>query len=127
MKRLTIILVCVVISLSAMATPPDLAVETIFDGKYVDNKNVEYTIIQNSRGYYRCMTVKNDVDILNKIRSAIEKDRPRATDFTSIQNKEGSYTQMKFINNKETIKVGLTVEPNGDFFFFIKGPEKAFK
>lgn len=127
MKRLVTIMVGIVAVLSAMATPPNLAVETIFDADYTDNKNVEYTIIQNSRGYYRCMTVKDDNEILSQIRSALEKDRPRAEDYTSIQNKDGSYIRMKFINNKEPIKVGLKVDPNGEFFFFIKGSEKAFK
>lgn len=127
MKRFAIILIWVVAALSAMATPPNLAVETIFNENYTDNKNVEYINIQNSNRYYRCLTVKNDNEILKKIRLAIEKDRPMASEYTSFQNKDGSFTQMKFINNKETIKVGLTVEPNGDFFFFIKGPEKAFK
>ena len=127
MKRFVIIFVALVFSLTAMASPPNLKVESLFDGRYNSNKKVETTIMKQGGQYYRGFDINNDSNVIKQIRSAIDKDKARAADYTYFTDKDGSYTSLKFINNGETIFVGLQINKDGTALFFINGKEKAFK
>ena len=127
MKRFALLLICFVAALYAMATPPNLAVETLFDGRYNNNKNVEYTIIKRADRYSMVMNCKNDPHVLQEVTNAVNADLEKSEDYTSIQNKDGNYIRMKIKNNGTEISVGMKTEENGDCFLYIRGPKKAFE
>ena len=127
MKRLAIILLCIATAIAAFAKPPKLNVEKLFDGRFNSSNSVTISIYKNNGNYYRGMTVENNPDIIKKIASAIEKDTPRASNYSDHQGSDGQYTSLQIINNGETIYIGLQRDRHGGAFFFIQGKEKAFK
>ncbi len=127
MKRLIIIITCIVTAIAVYATPPKLNVESLFDGRYNDNKSVTISIYKNNGNYYRGLTVKNNPGIIKKIAEAISKDLPRAKGYSDYSGTDGQYTSLQIVNNGETIYIGLQRDRHGGAFFFIQGKEKAFK
>lgn len=127
MKRLLILLLCIVSAVSIYANPPKLNVENLFDGRYNNNKSVTISIYKNNGNYYRGLTVKNNHEIIKQIAEAIAKDQPRAKDFSDYQGEDGQYTSLQIENNGEIIYIGLQRDKAGGGFFFIQGKEKAFK
>ena len=127
MKRLLILLLCIVSAVSIYANPPKLNVENLFDGRYNNNKSVTISIYKNNGNYYRGLTVKNNPEIIKQIAEAIAKDQPRAKDFSDYQGNDGQYTSLQIVNNGETIYIGLQRDKSGGGFFFIQGKEKAFQ
>lgn len=127
MKRLLILLLCIVSAVSIYANPPKLNVENLFDGRYNNNKSVTISIYKNNGNYYRGLTVKNNPEIIKQIAEAIAKDQPRAKDFSDYQGEDGQYTSLQIENNGEIIYIGLQRDKAGGGFFFIQGKEKAFK
>lgn len=127
MKRLIIIITCIVNAIAVYATPPKLNVESLFDGRYNDNKSVTISIYKNNGNYYRGLTVKNNPGIIKKIAEAISKDVPRAKEYSDYSGTDGQYTSLQIVNNGETIYIGLQRDRHGGAFFFIQGKEKAFK
>ena len=127
MKRFVIILITLVAALTAMAASPNLNVESLFDGRYNSNDKVETIIMKRGGQYYRGFDINNDSNVIKRIRSAMDKDKSRAADYTYFTDKDGSYTSMKFLNNGETIFVGLQINKDGTALFFINGKEEAFK
>ena len=127
MKRLITIITCIVTAIAVYATPPKLNVESLFDGRYNDNKSVTISIYKNNGNYYRGLTVKNNPGIIKKIAEAISKDLPRAKEYSDYSGTDGQYTSLQIVNNGETIYIGLQRDRHGGAFFFIQGKEKAFK
>ena len=127
MKRLLILLLCIVSAVSIYANPPKLNVENLFDGRYNNNKSVTISIYKNNGNYYRGLTIKNNPEIIKQIAEAIVKDQPRAKDFSDYQGEDGQYTSLQIENNGEIIYIGLQRDKAGGGFFFIQGKEKAFK
>ena len=127
MKRLIIIITCIVTALAVYANPPKLSVESLFDGRYNDNRCVTISIYKNNGNYYRGLTVKNNPGIIKKIVEAIAKDAPRAKEYSDYNGPDGQYTSLQIVNNGELIYIGLQREKHGGAFFFIQGKEKAFK
>ena len=127
MKRLIIIITCVIAALAAYANPPKLNVESLFDGRYNDNKSVTITIYKNNGNFYRGLTVTNNPGIIKKIAEAITKDVPRAKEYSDHNGPDGQYTSLQIVNNGEIIYIGLQRDRHGGAFFFIQGKEKAFK
>ncbi len=127
MKRLIFIILSIVAAIAVYANPPKLNVESLFDGRFNNNKSVTISIYKNNGNYYRGITVKNNPDIIKKIADAMAKDAPRASDYSDHQGKDGQYTSLQIINNGETIYIGLQRDRHGGGFFFIQGKEKAFK
>ena len=113
--------------LSAMATPPNLSIEKLFDGRYNDNTKVETTIIINNGMHYRGITIKGDPRVLSEIQNAMNEDKVRSSNYTFHQDKDASYTSMQFQNNGEKIFSGLQIDSPGNGFFYIQAKEKAFK
>ncbi len=126
MKHLIIFLTLLISSLTAMATPPHLAVEQLFDGRYNKEKSVRTSISKADGNYYCNLHITNNPGIIKVIEAALRKDRPRASKFFEQEGQGGRYTYLKIISNGETIDIGLQ-QYNGSAFFFIKGKEKAFK
>ena len=127
MKRLIIIITCVVTAIAVYANPPRLNVESLFDGRYNDNKNITISIYKNNGNYYRGLTVKNNPGIIKKIADAISKDVQRAKEYSDYTGADGQYTSLQIVNNGEIIYIGLQRDKHGGAFFFIQGKEKAFK
>lgn len=127
MKRLFILLLCIVSTITIYANPPKLNVEKLFDGRYNNNKSVTISIYKSNGNYYRGLTVKNNPEIIKQIAEAIAKDQPRAKDFSDYQGNDGQYTSLQIVNNGETIYIGLQRDKSGGGFFFIQGKEKAFQ
>lgn len=127
MKRLFFIIASVVTAIAAYANPPKLNVESLFDGRYNDNKSVTITIYKNNGNFYRGLTVTNNPGIIKKIAEAITKDVPRAKEYSDHNGPDGQYTSLQIVNNGEIIYIGLQRDWHGGAFFFIQGKEKAFK
>ena len=127
MKRLIIIITCIIAALAVYANPPKLNVESLFDGRYNGNKSVTISIYKNNGNYYRGMTVKNNPAIIKKIADAISKDVPRAKEYSDYSGADEQYTSLQIVNNGEVIYLGLQRDKHGGAFFFIQGKEKAFK
>ena len=127
MKRLIIIITCIIAALAVYANPPKLNVESLFDGRYNGNKSVTISIYKNNGNYYRGMTVKNNPAIIKKIADAISKDVPRAKEYSDYSGADEQYTSLQIVNNGEVIYIGLQRDKHGGAFFFIQGKEKAFK
>ena len=127
MKRFAIIILCLTTAMAIFAKPPKLNVEKLFDGRFNSSKSVTISIYKNNGNYYRGMTVENNPDIIKKIADAIEKDAPRASNYSDHQGRDGQYTSLQINNNGETIYIGLQRDLHGGGFFFIQGKEKAFK
>ena len=127
MKRLIFIILSIVAAIAVYANPPKLNVESLFDGRFNNNKSVTISIYKSNGNYYRDITVKNNPDIIKKIADTIAKDAPRASDYSDHQGNDGQYTSLQIINNGETIHIGLQRDRHGGGFFFIQGKEKAFK
>lgn len=127
MKRILILLLCIVSTITIYANPPKLNVENLFDGRYNNNKSVTISIYKSNGNYYRGLTVKNNPEIIKQIAETIAKDQPRAKDFSDYQGNDGQYTSLQIVNNGETIYIGLQRDKSGGGFFFIQGKEKAFQ
>lgn len=128
MKRITILLLTIIISISTvLAKPLDLAIEKLFDGRYNKEKTVSTYINKNNGKYYRGMTIKKNPAIIEKINEAFKKDTPKASNFSEYTGNGSKYISLKFTNNGEKIEVGLQQENSGDAYVFIQGNEKAFK
>ena len=127
MKRLIIIITCIIAALAVYANPPKLNVESLFDGRYNGNECVTISIYKNNGNYYRGLTVKNNPGIIKKIAEAISKDAPRAKEYSDYSGADGQYTSLQIVNNGEIIYIGLQRDKHGGAFFFIQGKEKAFK
>ncbi len=126
MRQFLIILTLILSSLTAMARPPHLAVEQLFDGRYNKEKSVRTSISRADGIFYRSLHVTNNPDIIKTIEAALRKDSPRASKSFEQEGEGGRYTSIKIISNGETINIGLQ-QYNGTAFFFIKGKENAFK
>ena len=127
MKRILILLLCIVSTITIYANPPKLNVEKLFDGRYNNNKSVTISIYKSNGNYYRGLTIKDNPEIIKQIAEAIAKDQPRAKDFSDYQGNDGQYTSLQIVNNGETIYIGLQRDKSGGGFFFIQGKEKAFQ
>ena len=127
MKRLIIIITCIIAALAVYANLPKLNVESLFDGRYNGNECVTISIYKNNGNYYRGLTVKNNPGIIKKIAEAISKDAPRAKEYSDYSGADGQYTSLQIVNNGEIIYIGLQRDKHDGAFFFIQGKEKAFK
>ncbi|MDE6288650.1 MAG: hypothetical protein K2M00_07695 [Muribaculaceae bacterium] len=126
MKRILIFLVLAISSLTALATPPRLAVEQLFDGRFNNEKSVRTSIIKSNGVYFRSLKFTDNPDIVNTIDKAVHKDSSRAANFFEQNGEGGHSTLIKIVNNDQTIDIVFQYQ-NGSGFFVIRGPEEAFK
>ena len=109
-----------------MATPPHLAAEQLFDGRYNKEKSVRTSISKADGFYYRSLRITNNPGIIKVIEAALKDDSPRASKSFEQEGEGGRYTYLTIISNGETIDIGLQ-QYNSSAFFFINGKGKAFK
>lgn len=126
MKQLLVIFILILTSIAAMAKPPHLAAEQLFDGRYNKEKTVRTSISRADGIYYRSLHITDNPGIIKIIENALRKDSPRAAKSFDQEGEGGRYTSLKIVSNGVTIDIGLQ-QYNGNAFFFIKGKEKAFK
>lgn len=126
MKRFLFILFFAITALFTYATPPRLAVEQLFDGRYNKEKGVSVSISKDNGYYYRGISVHEKPAIIKKMIEAVKKDTARASKYLEQYGEGGHSTIIKFVNNGETIDIGLQ-HYKSSAYLFIKGPEKAFK
>lgn len=126
MRQFLITLTLILSSLTAMAKPPHLSAEQLFDGRYNKEKSVRISISKADGMFYRSLHVTNNPGIIKTIEAALRKDSQRASKTFEQEGEGGRYTSLKVVSNGETIDIGLQ-QYNGSAFFFIKGKEKAFK
>ncbi|MDE6410387.1 MAG: DUF5024 domain-containing protein [Muribaculaceae bacterium] len=128
MKRYIIIIVCLCISILAMAKPPQLNVEKLFDGSYNSDKSVQIHISKNKDKYYRGFTVNNNAALVKKVTQLFKKDTDRAETSQDIIKDGGpSYSYMVIKNNNHDINIGIQYYSNSSCYLFINGSSEAFK
>lgn len=128
MRRFLIMLFSTICCLVAMATPPHLNVEKLFDGSYNSDKTVSIHISKSQDKYFRGFTVTNNAALVKKVTSLFKKDVAKAKSSHDFIEKGGvSYSSMTIINNNCDIYVGISYQPDNSCYLFINGPNEAFK
>lgn len=133
MKRYIIIMIAMLAGLVAMAKPPHLNVEKLFDGSYNSNKNVSINISKKNGEYYRGFSVKDNAALVKKVTELFKKDADQADEAQDIIEGGGiTYSSMQIKNNNQKIYIGISYSPghypgSDDCYLFIKGRVEAFK
>lgn len=128
MKRYLIIIISLLAGMAAMAKPPHLNVEKLFDGSYNSDNTVSIHISKSKEKYFRGFTVTHNAALVKKVTSLFKKDVERAeTSQDIIQNGGVAYSSMTINNNGHEINIGLSYSPGDDCYLFITGPVEAFK
>lgn len=115
------------VALVAMATPPNLACEAIFNRKDIRTEGHKVTFIKSVDNYYRCVSAENDPALRDEIIKLVEKDKKRAFNVveTYKDNEEGVILNIE--NNGAIISVGLQYKNDGYVNLFVQGVLKAFE
>lgn len=128
MKKLALILVCILTCATVMAKPPHLEVEKLFDGSYNTDKSVSIHISKSRDKYFRGFTVDNNSKLVKKVTALFKKDVERAEkSHDIIANGGTSYSSMEILNNGLVIQIGISYSSDNTCYLFITGPEEAFK
>lgn len=127
MKKIILLLVLSMVSLTLYAKTPNLHVEQMFNGSYNTNPSVSLNISKNQEKYFRGCTVTRNKGILSKVTKLFEKDLPRSTRSQDLISNGTRFRSMTIINNGEEIYVGLSYDADEGCYLFISGPLKAFK
>ena len=127
MKKIILLLVLSMVSLTLYAKTPNLHVEQMFNGSYNTNPSVSLNISKNQEKYFRGCTVTRNKGILSKVTKLFEKDLPRSTRSQDLISNGTRFRSMTIINYGEEIYVGLSYDADDGCYLFISGPLKAFK
>ena len=128
MKRYIVIIVSLLMGMVAMAKPPQLNVEKLFDGSYNSDKSVSIHISKSKEKYFRGFTVTNNAALVKKVTSLFKKDVEKAENSQDIIENGGVvYSSMTIKNNNKEIKIGLSYSPGDVCYLFITGVPEAFK
>lgn len=128
MKRYVAIIVAILIGITAMAKPPRLNVEKLFDGSYNSDKTVYIHISKSKEKYFRGFTVTHNAALVKKVTELFKKDLSRAENSHEIIENGGvAYSSMTIKNNNQDIKIGVSYSPDNVCYLFITGPEEAFE
>ncbi|MDE5806904.1 MAG: DUF5024 domain-containing protein [Muribaculaceae bacterium] len=128
MKRYLITIISLFVGLVAMAAPPNLNVEKLFDGSYNSDKTVSIHITKSKDKYFRGFTVTNNAALVKKVTSLFKMDEERAETSQELVEKGGVvYSGMTIKNNNHEIKIGVSYSPGNVCYLFISGPNEAFK
>ena len=134
MKKSLLTLSMLVCAMIAYAKPPQLALESLFDGSYNGKKGISVTTIKSKNNYFREIEISEDNPaLIKKIEGLIEKDAARASNFTETHNEKRHERVFQIPNHGTFINVGVTrnlAKPYHSapgFELFIQGPPEAFK
>ena len=129
MKRYLILILFLISTLLAFATPPNLACEAIFERGDLRRPGIDLCIKKQPNNYYRGIIVKKDPKLLAEIEKLIEQDSKVATEVIYRNDEEGTGSGVVLLvsNNGHTINIGLSKKENGEFGFFIQSVLAAFE
>lgn len=114
------------IGMIAFAAGPNLAIESVFDGRYNNNAHTNVLLTKNKGKYTRMLTVTNDKNILDKVEELIKKDLDKAYSQSIANNNNDICYVLKIKSNGQIIKVVFTSNSrNGSLI--IEGPIDAFQ
>lgn len=129
MKKILLTLGMLICVMIAYAKPPQLAVETLFDGTYNGKKGISITTVKSQNNYFREIEVREDNPaLIRKIEQLIEKDAQRASNFTESYTETCHERVFQVPSNGKQINIGATRYLNKPRFeLFIQGTPEAFK
>ncbi|MFG6392058.1 MAG: hypothetical protein K1V76_07095 [Candidatus Amulumruptor sp.] len=129
MKKSILTLSMLVCAIIAYAKPPQLALESLFDGSYNGKKGISITTVKSKGNYFREIEIREENPALvKKIEGLIEKDAARASNFTETHNENRHERVFQVPNNGTFINIGVTQRfDNPRFELFIQGSPEAFK
>ena len=127
MNRFIITLVMAIISLAAMASTPNLAVESLF--RRADLKKEGYTIIttRGNGNYYRSITAENDKKLQQQAKALVEKDSKRASNVIERCSDGEESIILNIPHNGHMINVGYFWNDEGYMRIFIQSEPEAFQ
>lgn len=106
MKKLTLILAVLLMSIPAFAKIPRLAVEKFVDNNYKDNDNVTTVVERNKDGEIKfTMNFRNNAKLAEDIVKAILKDEKRAEESRIMRSRTGLAYKLEFEDNEEEVTV----------------------
>lgn len=128
MKKLSLFIISVLIGIAAVARPPQLEIEKLFDGSYNTDKTVSIHISKSKDKFFRGFTVHGNPKLVKKISDMFKKDSKNAEKTQEIIDKGIlSYSSLEIKNNGCTIIVGLSYSIDDGCYLFIKGSPEAFE
>ncbi len=127
MKRLLIIFLLSILSLSAVATPPNLACESVFSRKELRRTGYKFATNRGPGNYFRSITAECDPELCAEVKALVEKDSERAYNIAEGYKDGREHIILNIYNNDETINVGFWWTEQGYLHLFVQGTPEAFQ
>ena len=127
MKRYIALIASMVIALSCMATPSNLACLSLFSREDIRQKGHSIVMIQKDDVRSYSLMAEHDPQLYMQIRDMIEKDRKRATSVIESYESGTMSIQLEIVNNTEKINIFFKKEKDGHLDLYISGSNKAFE
>lgn len=128
MKRIiTSLIFSSLLTLTALAVPPKLAVESLFDRKDLRKEGYSISRITGEGNYFRQITAENDRKLLEETKKMIDIDKKRASNVVERFADGKDYIILNIPNNNQIINVGLYWNDSGYMRLFIQSDPSAFE
>lgn len=128
MKRILLITLTIVLTgICGMATPPNLAVEKIFERKELRTEGHKFMMSKSKDNYFRSVKADNDKELLEEVKKAIEQDKKKAFNLVESFNGSKNNVILNIQNNEYTINVGFNWTEDGSVNLFIQSNPEAFE
>ncbi|MDE6078898.1 MAG: hypothetical protein K2G35_02410 [Duncaniella sp.] len=114
-------------AVTALATPPNLAVESVFTRTELRRTGYDITITRQPNNYYRSISAERDPKLLKEVRALFEKDSKRADNYVERYDDGDERHVLNIPHEGRYINVGLSVDSDGSFRLFVQGEPEAFK
>lgn len=108
----------------AMAAPPKLASEKIFENLDLYDTSLSVTIVERRDQTTRSLSFKNKPELFEKIKKALSVDKSLAVSKSLVSNNGEISESIVIINDDEEIKIGLTCSKSKEVYFFIRSEYK---
>lgn len=127
MKRQLTTLLLITASIIAVAKPPKLACESIFERDDLRIKGVKIVKSQMGDTNYRSITIEDGKKYYDEFLKLVMKDKPRAVSvYESFEGKDESI-MLTIPNNGFEIMIRLNRKNDGSLRLYISGSNEAFK
>lgn len=124
MKKYLLFLIVMVIDFTAMAAPPKLASEKIFDNLDLYDTSLYVTIVERKDQTTRTLSFKNKPDLLEKIKKALAVDKSLAATKSLVSQNGDISESIVILNDDEEIKIGMTCSKSKEVYFFMQSNYK---
>lgn len=124
MKKCLLFLIVMVMDFVAMAAPPKLASEKIFENLDLYDTSLSVTIVERKDQIARSLSFKNKPELLEKIKKALTVDKSLAVSKSLVSNNGEISESIVIVNDDEEIKIGLTCSRSKEVYFFMKSDFK---